>query len=205
VGTPGGSLQKLIFFFLKYILPMQAAKTTLVASLIASIENPPANASNKELRDLLAVSNALINLSLANKPAAGPRHAPKQRRRPQQQRKVNILDRPLSNPKVTTRRVTRPKKNGKDIVTLRDGTKEYYFDGVLSRGNDKPAIVYANGDLEWWANGERHRDSEPAVIYTNGVRKWYHEGELIHHTNGEQSRESTCERTGESSSSEDSE
>jgi hypothetical protein len=39
------------------------------------------------------------------------------------------------------------------------------------------AISWANGTLEWWQYGKRHRLNEPAIIKTNGDKEWWHDGE----------------------------
>ena len=36
-----------------------------------------------------------------------------------------------------------------------------------------PAIIWANGDLEWWQNGQRHREDGPAVVWHDGHKEWW--------------------------------
>ena len=51
----------------------------------------------------------------------------------------------------------------------------YYKDAkytILHR-EDGPAIIYANGDKEWYFNGECHREDGPAVIWTKGNKFYY--------------------------------
>ena len=43
---------------------------------------------------------------------------------------------------------------------------------------DGPAAEYANGDKQWWVNGERHRVDRPAIEYANGTKLWYVNGKL---------------------------
>ncbi|HBG35915.1 MAG TPA: hypothetical protein DDW88_02450, partial [Treponema sp.] len=44
----------------------------------------------------------------------------------------------------------------------------------MHRENDLPAVEYANGDKEWWKNGQLHRDNDkPAIEDKNGTKKWY--------------------------------
>ena len=50
--------------------------------------------------------------------------------------------------------------------------------GKLHR-TDGPAIIYADGDQEWWVNGKPHRTDGPAVIYANGTKLWYINGNNI--------------------------
>ena len=38
---------------------------------------------------------------------------------------------------------------------------------------DGPAAEYANGDKQWWVNGERHRVDGPAAENANGTKWWY--------------------------------
>jgi hypothetical protein len=52
---------------------------------------------------------------------------------------------------------------------------DYYWftNGVLTRGGDQPAIVRADGTLEWFTNGLRNRSTGPAVIRPDGsVEYW---------------------------------
>jgi hypothetical protein len=56
----------------------------------------------------------------------------------------------------------------------------YNKENQLHSFNDKPAIVFANGDQYWYQNGLRHRDNDkPAVVYANGIQYWYKNGKLI--------------------------
>ncbi|MEI8270354.1 MAG: hypothetical protein WCG45_03210 [bacterium] len=64
-----------------------------------------------------------------------------------------------------------------NFVEYENGTKEYYnFRNFLHRENE-PAVVYSNGDEEWWFMGERHRINGPAVVIGN-KRYWFHYGEF---------------------------
>ena len=70
--------------------------------------------------------------------------------------------------------------NGTSVIFYSNETKEYYCYScnggvVLSRGGDLPAVEYANGDKEWWADGVRHRAKGPAIIYGN-KQYWFNEG-----------------------------
>ena len=70
--------------------------------------------------------------------------------------------------------------NGKKYLFFEqeNGTKEYYcWYGKLSKENG-PAVVYANGDVEYWYFGYRHRIDGPAVIIGN-KQYWFHFGEFI--------------------------
>ena len=62
------------------------------------------------------------------------------------------------------------------IVTA-TGTQITLLHGLKHSFDDKPAVIYANGQLEWYQHGKRHRDPGPAVIcdwyqawYLNGLR-----------------------------------
>lgn len=48
----------------------------------------------------------------------------------------------------------------------------------LHRTRDRPAVINCDGSLEWWYNGEKHRENGPAVIYLNGRLEWWTNGEL---------------------------
>lgn len=61
-----------------------------------------------------------------------------------------------------------------------ENRKEWYKHGKLHRANGKPAVVYLNGDEEYWVDGVRHREGgEPAIVHANGDKKWFHYGEFI--------------------------
>lgn len=55
------------------------------------------------------------------------------------------------------------------IVYDRDGA-----DPVVLHRDGAPAVIRADGDMEWWVNGQLHREGAPAVIYADGTTKWYH-------------------------------
>ena len=44
--------------------------------------------------------------------------------------------------------------------------------GMLHRKNDLPAIIYGNGNKEWWVDGKLHREGAPAII-TQSCNYWY--------------------------------
>jgi hypothetical protein len=91
-------------------------------------------------------------------------------------------------------------------VEYSSGSTEWYFNGLLHREYDLPAIEYieiikkwymhdklhriggpaierANGDKEWYIQGMLHRSDGPAVEWTTGYRAWYNHNEL-HNTCG---------------------
>jgi len=49
--------------------------------------------------------------------------------------------------------------------------------------DDKPAIIYANGNKRWFLNGSFHREERPAIECANGDKWWYQNGQL-HRTDG---------------------
>jgi hypothetical protein len=65
------------------------------------------------------------------------------------------------------------------------GNKRWYnTNGELHRGNDFPAIEYANGEKHWYVNGELHRGNDlHASEYPNGAKFWYVNDDL-HRLNG---------------------
>jgi hypothetical protein len=42
---------------------------------------------------------------------------------------------------------------------------------------DGPAIIWHNGDLDWYLNGRRHREDGPARIWSDGTQEWWIEGQ----------------------------
>lgn len=39
-----------------------------------------------------------------------------------------------------------------------------------------PAIVFPNGDREWWVMGQLHRLDGPAIERADGTREWWRDG-----------------------------
>jgi hypothetical protein len=44
---------------------------------------------------------------------------------------------------------------------------------------DGPAYERANGDKEWYLNGQPHRTLGPAVEWANGTKAWFVNGQLL--------------------------
>jgi hypothetical protein len=54
-----------------------------------------------------------------------------------------------------------------------DGTQVWLQHGERHRDGDKPAIVYAHGTQSWYQHGILHRETGPAIIHANGdVEFW---------------------------------
>ena len=62
-------------------------------------------------------------------------------------------------------------------VEVDDGSTFWYKYGTnkLHR-EDGPARKYANGDKEWFLNGEWHREDGPAIERTDGDKAWWLNG-----------------------------
>ena len=41
-----------------------------------------------------------------------------------------------------------------------------------------PAVVWPNGDMEWYIHGKRHRSNGPALTMAVGHEEWYQNGKL---------------------------
>jgi hypothetical protein len=42
---------------------------------------------------------------------------------------------------------------------------------------DVPAVIFTDGEVQWWRNGKMHRDNDlPACILATGARYWYRDG-----------------------------
>lgn len=54
---------------------------------------------------------------------------------------------------------------------------------LIHRENDMPAILYADGHLEWLCRGQLHRINGPAVIDNDGSVEWHVEG-MLHREDG---------------------
>ena len=62
------------------------------------------------------------------------------------------------------------------IEVDRHGTRRYYNSAGQLHRDDGPAVVWRDGDKEWYQNGLRHRDVDPAVVWYNGDEEWYQNG-----------------------------
>ena len=61
-------------------------------------------------------------------------------------------------------------KNGE--YTDEYGTVEWYLNGELHR-EDGPAVEHADGSKEWYLNGECHREDGPAIEWEDGTKFWW--------------------------------
>ena len=59
-----------------------------------------------------------------------------------------------------------------------DGDKEWWLNGNIHR-TDGPAIEYADGSKNWYLNGQRHRTDGPAMEWADGSKEWYLDGEYL--------------------------
>jgi hypothetical protein len=41
---------------------------------------------------------------------------------------------------------------------------------------DGPAVEWADGDKEWWLNGQLHRTDGPAIVWADGNNEWWMNG-----------------------------
>lgn len=59
------------------------------------------------------------------------------------------------------------------------GTIRWYGsdDGLAHREDDFPAVIWSDGDQEWWKSDELHRDGDlPAIIYADKTQEFYKNG-----------------------------
>ena len=59
-----------------------------------------------------------------------------------------------------------------------DGNKEWFLNGELHR-EDGPAIEFANGNKAWYLHGKYHREDGPAFEGTSGWHRWCLEDEEV--------------------------
>jgi len=57
----------------------------------------------------------------------------------------------------------------------KNGNVYYRLDKKYHNDGDNPAIIYANGEKEWWQYGKRHRVGGPAIRYWDCL-EWYENG-----------------------------
>jgi hypothetical protein len=62
-----------------------------------------------------------------------------------------------------------------------NGTKQWHY-GHSScdclHSAERPAVIYPNGDYEWWFMGSRHRLDGPAVVYGD-KQYWFEYGKFV--------------------------
>lgn len=64
-----------------------------------------------------------------------------------------------------------------------DEEKRWYDEEHRLHRVGGPAVMRANGDVEFWHHGRLHRMAGPAIIRANGCRRWMVHGRL-HRTDG---------------------
>jgi len=70
-----------------------------------------------------------------------------------------------------------------NIITYKKNGNIYHrLDKKYHNNDDKPAIIYANGEMEWWQHGKRHRIGGPAIRNWECL-EWYENGKR-HCANG---------------------
>ena len=56
---------------------------------------------------------------------------------------------------------------------------KYFNNEGQAHRTDGPAVEWADGDKEWWENGQRHRAGGlPAIEYAHGYKAWWENGQL---------------------------
>ena len=71
--------------------------------------------------------------------------------------------------------------NGKMIIDNIVGTKYWRNERRYLHREDGPAVIWPNGNKEWWLNGNRHREDGPAVECADGGKEWWLNG--VQHRN----------------------
>ena len=85
-----------------------------------------------------------------------------------------------------------PNRDYLPTIEYANGDKEWYINGNLHRENDQPAIVRKNGDKQWYVNGRLHRENDlPAIENSYGDKFWYRHG-IRHRENDKPAIEYTC-------------
>lgn len=72
--------------------------------------------------------------------------------------------------------------NNPEISISRLGTKIWRLGGERHR-EDGPAVIYANGSVEYWQNGQLHRLDGPAIMDADGLQEHF-QYNLIHREDG---------------------
>lgn len=56
---------------------------------------------------------------------------------------------------------------------------KYNERGNLHSYNDKPAVSYSDGTKYWYYDGVLHRENGPAIVYSNDEVSFYYHGENL--------------------------
>lgn len=64
--------------------------------------------------------------------------------------------------------------NGPAIV-WKNGQRDWFLNGKRHR-IDGPAVIEPNGKTEWWVNDKRHREDGPAFVHVSGRKEWFLNG-----------------------------
>ena len=66
------------------------------------------------------------------------------------------------------------------VTVDEEGIERWYLNDLLHREEDKPAIIFPNGDMGWYYKGELDREnSKPALIFANGNKAWFIRGDRV--------------------------
>ena len=57
------------------------------------------------------------------------------------------------------------------------GMRRYYNNSGRLHREEGPAVIWPNGECEWYRNGLRHRDNGPAIEWPDGAKYWYLNGQ----------------------------
>ena len=60
----------------------------------------------------------------------------------------------------------RHRPGDRPAVILADGGLQWWVDDLPHRDGDKPASVYPDGSRQWWVNGVQHRVGAPAELWS---------------------------------------
>ena len=64
------------------------------------------------------------------------------------------------------------------LITHKNGDEYWELPNGKMHREVGPAVVYLDGDKEWWINGKLHRENSPAVELNNGDEEWRLNGKL---------------------------
>jgi hypothetical protein len=62
--------------------------------------------------------------------------------------------------------------------TSRNGTKYWYNDNYETHREDGPAIIWANGNQQYYQHDQLHRTDGPAEVFWDGDCSYYQYGKL---------------------------
>jgi len=71
--------------------------------------------------------------------------------------------------------------NDKPAIVYNNGNLYYCNNGKIHRNYDKPAVIDADGTKCWYKEGKLHRLRGPAIEWSDGEKEWWYDDQQVQH------------------------